>query len=745
MKLTVLPNAKNVKGMLLTLVLFYELIRSTRVKELTQRIAAGEKELKKELPVVVWQAELEGHERRNANATSNGMFMVDFDNMEQPPADYYREHIEPHREEWGIWVAHVTPSGKGLRLVAQCREGFATIAENQQWLASLVGLEHDASCKDLARGSFLPAEENFLYLDERIFNPEVTAPVILPAPSSLSRTAKPHAAASSAVTQPSAAADNLQTTYRGIPLSDIVQALLERMGGLPAEGNRNNTYYGIALKVRYITDFKPEPIALALPDVGLDGAEVLSLCKSACEASRGGNIPDDLSAVLATLSQPAEAETASTALADVQKLPQCPPGIKQLVDNAPSDFKAAVLMSLLPLMGTLGSRLRGVYQGKVQSPSFHVIVSAPFASGKSFMTDLTDIVLQRVVERDEVERAREKEYHAREKKLRLANAKLTQQKLTELLGEEPHGVVRKLPPTASITKLLMRMEAAAQLHIIAQTEEISTVTRSYKKDFANLSEVLRHAFENSSFGQEYASENSFCGILPIYYNTLFSGTPQAIKRFLPDTEDGTVSRMILAVLPDQFGKRKPVFHWNDMPAEQHAVLDRQLERLDGLCWQGDAIQGEHFVDIPWLSNSMLKWFEQQQARAVETNDRDRDAYGRRCAVVGFRAGMLAFFLWGEEDTPAIRKKVVRFGQWVANYMLKSLLVHFPMNAVNNAIFAQRVYDCLPELFTAEELQQELRNQCMATDYHQVVSRWVRAGRATPDRRYNATCWTKSKG
>ena len=61
---------------------------------------------------------------------------------------------------------------------------------------------------------------------------------------------------------------------------------------------------------------------------------------------------------------------------------------------------------------------------------------------------------------------------------------------------------------------------------------------------SSYSDALRTAFDNGEYGQDYASENSFSGIVKLYYNTLFSGTPKAMCRFFPDVEDGLVSRVL---------------------------------------------------------------------------------------------------------------------------------------------------------------------------------------------------------
>ena len=77
---------------------------------------------------------------------------------------------------------HLTPSTKGLRIVAVCDPAL-DIAANQQRVAEALGVEIDAVCKDLARSSFLVAKEYFYYLDEAIWKPTPKTSRPTPCPS----------------------------------------------------------------------------------------------------------------------------------------------------------------------------------------------------------------------------------------------------------------------------------------------------------------------------------------------------------------------------------------------------------------------------------------------------------------------------------------------------------------------------------------------------------------------------------
>jgi hypothetical protein len=412
---------------------------------------------------------------------------------------------------------------------------------------------------------------------------------------------------------------------------------------------------------------------------------------------------------------------------DLTKIPSLPPVIRQFVDSAPEDFKIAVAMVQLPILGALGSKLRAQYlDGQMHSPSFQVSLEAPQASGKSFMRKIAEHELAQMIEHDELQRAEEQEYDKKVREMKLLNIKVNKDNKDEVLGSRPESMIRYCSPKMSMTKLLMRLNAAHGLHLFAMAEEIDTVTKAFKSGFSNYSDLLRVAFDNGPYGQDYASENSFSGIVNVYYNVLFSGTPKAMRRFYPDVEDGLVSRVCFVTLPDQFGKPMPV--WKELNEKDKAIVDINLVRLNDISIIGKEVQPEHIVKLDFLNKELEVWIRQQQMLAVKDDDRTRDIFCRRAALVGFRAGMLAFFLWGEHHTPAIRKNVIRYAIWVANCMLRQHLLRFNIDQTNsNTIPHEKVFAGLKDEFDREELQRALTAAGIDTPLRQVIYKWRMGG------------------
>ena len=95
---------------------FEQIVREPHLKALCDQIAAGNLDLKRDLPAVCWQAAFGGERRSNKTARPSGLFALDIDHIDQPDALFHT--FEDRLEELGIYIVHKTPSTKGLRVVA---------------------------------------------------------------------------------------------------------------------------------------------------------------------------------------------------------------------------------------------------------------------------------------------------------------------------------------------------------------------------------------------------------------------------------------------------------------------------------------------------------------------------------------------------------------------------------------------------------------------------------------------------
>lgn len=677
---------------------------------------AGDNEAKRRLPAVCWQATFGGQKRANKNATPSGFFMLDIDHVSDV-AKLYREQVKPHVEDEQICFVHISPSGEGLRVVARCKDA-APIAVQQERLARELGVPFDAVCKDMARLSFVGRSNEILYVNASLFEEEG----LVMAEKDSTHQKSLHTAAADEQPARENAPHDKAPMYRGCNLQDFVEAWMATRGGYPEEGVRNHTYYALGRDLRYLCNFSAQTMARCVTDEMLAGfprAELLQVFESACQSTRRATFPPEVEQILGTLQGDIDTVDGFDRKT-VKKLPALPQMIKAFVDVAPADFKAPTIVACLPVLGTICSHIRAVYlDGEMHSPSFMTVIEAEQASGKSFTRRIVDILLKPLKDRDEQGRQEEQAY--------LRALKLNRNK--EDQPEDPRAKVRIIPASVSVAKLLQRMDYAQGQHVFSFCEEIDTLYKSNKAGaWSQKSDLYRNAFDNAEYGQDYMSENSYSAIVRVYYNLLLCGTPKAVTRFFPDCEDGLVSRIIFCRLPDQFAAQFPKF--KRLQERTTQALQKKVESELG---DSEGTTPQHVIDCRFLNDRMAAWLEAKRVEALKTVNKAEDQFRRRAAVIGFRAGMLAYHLSGETKRPAAKIMAQEFAVWVANYVLAEQLGRFE-DQVNTTVEYKRrqikcvhVFDKMPAEFNKNELSVMLRKHGYKQEPKYAIYRWNREG------------------
>ena len=95
----------------------------------------------------------------------------------------------------------------------------------------------------------------------------------------------------------------------------------------------------------------------------------------------------------------------------------------------------------------------------------------------------------------------------------------------------------------------------------------------------------------------------------------------------------------------------------------------------------------------------------------------------------FRAGMVAFYLYNEDKSKSVRKKVCQFAIWVANMMPKQFIGRVVLtDELPENLFARSVFVALPDEFTREQLIEQLQEQKLKSAPKVVLCRWRAAGK-----------------
>ena len=643
-----------------------ELIDSPEVSNVCKQIAAldetatdyadRKQALKKRLPIIIpHAASFRNGKRVSADAIPSGLAMLDVDHVDNPRA-WFDSIDKQLLSDNKIYLVAITASGKGLRLIGERiissigSDGIRqleSIEAAQLRIATALGIkEYDAVTKDLARASYVVPRGYILWIYEAGLFAERE---VLSVDSGLypEKALPPHIEDSSSPAQ----RDSAELSYRGIPYADIIQQLMLSIGVADGaeQGERNTVYFSLANYMRYICDFDAVLLLRVLPDFGLSEAERRQAISSAIGRPRKSQVPVVVQSAVAICEKEAHVnEQSPLEKSTALPLPELPRLLKLVCRRLPEDYRPAMVIASLPILGTLATRIRFEYLDRQeQSLSFFSCITAPAASGKSFIRKPLDLLLTPINEQDAIEREKEQAY----------KDKLRASKNSKNQPEDPHACPRNNGVAISIAKLLQLLTYAEGKHLIGIGEEMDTLVKSERAGvWSQKSDIYRLAFDNAEYGQAYMSDASFNAHIKVYYNLLLTGTPNSMKRFFKDLENGLATRVCFAQLPDTSFTEIPVF-----------APYTEAERAEIIRWarQLDAEQGT--IVCPQLSQTIANWLEAKRQQAIDADSHAMDTLRRRAGVIGFRAGMLCYLLENRKFT----KTVGQFAEWVAEYVFRN--------------------------------------------------------------------------
>ena len=429
-----------------------------------------------------------------------------------------------------------------------------------------------------------------------------------------------------------------------------------------------------------------------------------------------------------------------------------PNWVKLIVDSAPDKFKIPTFIALLPMLGTLATRVRFRYPFDM-GPSaflFQVLVEGPQSGGKSFARYICQLIMHQQEERDMEQLRKEQEY----KELRRKAKNRKEQ------PSEPHVMRVMVNGNISVVMLVKLADApmryfGGKITLLDFADEVSIVVEANKRAFSNLTYLLRTAFDlDSYFSLDYLSENSYSAKVDLMMNTLFCGTSNAIDSFMTDKniEGGSVTRCIHVELDTELGDEPPVF--KPLSKEQKDGIDRFVARIMSGTYNTDGtIKPEIPLSTEWLYPTVKQWCEQMRLECVTKGSEAMSVFYKRASVSAFRAAALMQYLYMLEDldesapidnqmtfdhapSPKIKKRVKAIYLFMARYILDGMLKRWggrfeELSAkrleVQNRQGKHDLFGSLPQEFTRDLLKEQIDKLKLTTPSKTFVSKWYKLG------------------
>ena len=554
----------------------------------------------------------------------SGLFMFDVDHVDNP-----REIYEQTRAEgfpWEVVFAHLTSSGHGLRLVCKARVEVGNIADNQIELARTLGVKADASCIDASRISYAPMREDVYLLNEEellnyydeefdkkfgeAYRSGHTEPTdkthSFEEVKSEELRVKNDERNSNESESPIPSGGAGGGFYHGVDYAKICEAWQAAQGGAPAPGDRHRTMLQLALDLRYICDNQPDMVDRVLRLCGFvqdvirerGDKEVIDIAHTACERKLYKDIPKRMQGVLESVGihvgQPSAAaravggvEVPYEQFAERLEPLLCTPYAEACRGVSRSNWLGAVFASGAMYCTLLTRCWYKHFDGAMQRMNPQVLIIGHPASGKSFAKHLDDQIMASMRAQDEEVRLAETRYKQEQKKRGTSSKAQKQDALVE-----PEGMIRYLPTKTSNNIFFRRLKRAKELvdgellplHLYMFDSELdSSISAQSGGAWIGKHDLELKAFHNELSGVDYANGDSINDILPVYWNSVTTGTNVSLhKKFtLRNINDGLCSRVAIFLMERANFQmvRKNVIDWKTN--EELKSWGFKMEQLHG--------------------------------------------------------------------------------------------------------------------------------------------------------------------
>ena len=754
--------------------------------------------LKRKLPVVIPLAHFtNGHRAVEdpVNYVMSPWSMLDVDGVDDPDT-LWNNVVKPHVDELHIVWSFKTPSTKGLKLMYLRPDGMDE-AESQKWIAGKLGLTtYDVSCKNPARIHYLVSRQYCFILDmAKMFDPNLTNKGYFvdgsQSPSSPTAPAKVKPAAAAPAKKPSAptketeeaaeaieVAPGLSLEYLGVPYSEYEETywLVNHEGRRPCPGDRNTLTFEIACALRHITGFDANLLDRIIPCYSGLSEEEKRQCIENAVAFKRGPMPRKMQLVIDTIKRRhADRPDLVQALDDLEEqdasyfysaFEECftrqgkkfPMGIADSFDGIPTSLRMVMMVGIGPMIGALATGVKLKVHNELGHLNLIAYIVGGAASGKSKADQLYQLWMHRLIQADNINMQIMNDWKAKPKKTREKEAR-------------PIIQIRNQPLRCSMADVLDHLNNAEGKHLFSFTAEADQLTQSNRSGaFANVSVLIRQAYDGSEYRSSYAGENAInANVHEVLWNMTLCTTPDGLRRALPNVTNGELTRVAIASTPDN--TFSPLVLINPRS-------DKSKENIKRIAILLELMEGE--LDLPMLEEQSNKWLESVRLSSLMNGDNVRARQRFRVAVTAMRyvccmmlCGYAAWLIdridnrgrrqlpkWAHgADTAekylkshptATATQVPKLFQTeeymaafdvLADYLLENILFYFRQKlalAYNSEDYKgcerkrtgenDSVYERLPQTFTIEQARQE-RGDDDANDNaaRQMVKNWKRQG------------------
>lgn len=743
-----------------------DILSSKDVKDKIERHRLGDPDAKVSLPSICFVGKCTGT-RKNSAMIPTQFVMIDVDHCTDA-VGAWNTIKEEAGNDWivdNVLLAHLSPS-KGLHLFFKAVEPYHTLIDNMNALNEKFNFsrfgDYDSVVHDFARLSFAFLPEDLLFenamlymeippvIDEVLHNTAYDPNSATEEEDKGSPKAKSEASDIPTFTDEEKAELD-ESDWRGVSLKLIIEAWV-KFRGKPGKNEIHNYYNEMVKYFRNIMGNNKRLIFYLLPKFGHTDEECWSQIKSICRVNTLSTLDKEFYFFLKdngfyrsnrrnSLDEYLLSDEDPSLVSD---MPTPPPVFREFLKSAPKDFRIPMVNALMPILGTLTSYLGAVYpyDDRVHTTSFFSVIFAPPSTGKGFTSRIM-FLFDDLKLRDYVQNAREQVY------LRAYNKKSANDKSPDI----PHTSLRIIPAKNSEAEFLQKQQDNHGYHMFTYAAEMDAWAKGEKAAGGNKSDMIRMAWDNDEYGQQYKSASTFKGMVKLYWNVLITGTQNQVESYFKNVENGLVTRCCFTEIENQeFKMAQP---WKPIPKKGIEIIRNFMARCDENSYEdpclinfGDleTINDDDFdkevdwhfkfkprqiIDMSWIMSTIENFEQEQCSEGMLAIDKARDAFRRRVGVRGFRLALLCTALYPKMNNRAV-ETIKQFVMWWMHVDIENMLKlwgakYNEQNTHMPNLYNVNVFNSLKDEFTKNELLVVMKQQQVKSKVANVIWQWSKHG------------------
>ena len=430
--------------------------------------------------------------------------------------------------------------------------------------------------------------------------------------------------------------ESTEPAYHGVPYSKIATALTNELGE-PQTGDRHKTMMQMGNMLSVICDNDPKLLCTIMK--GLPFVQQLIEERGLQEVERAMNYITENSTYIypskelkqamktAGVKEPEKGsndDLANVPLAEwadeIEALMPYYPCLREICQGVPRQVWPAAVFVGAAFFGTLMTRCYYHYWFKKNEKTrlnYSIYVIGAPGSGKSFAVRLDKLILAPIKQQSKQASEAINKYK-QEAQERGTSSKAQEQDALK----KPTQINRYMPPRTSNGVFIESMVNAKEnvngeemnLHMVTFDSELTNSTKMQKGGgWIDKTAMELKAFHNEEDGQNYANEKSYNGIFQVYWNYVYTGTPDSLKEKVNARTFGSGLATRLPTIP----MPKPSFKLQDLGSAE------DLDKADMIISEWANKLNTRYGELPLqkLSECTKEWYE-HRAEIAEFNNED---------------------------------------------------------------------------------------------------------------------------